>query len=138
MLKRHLLIILLLSCYNSSIYSQNIVHAEQSTYIDQEGLLKTNQDGLYGFIDKKGQVIIPLQYDFAWSFDDGLAIVLQEDKRGFIDSQGKIVIPFQYKEARYFDRNDTAFVIDTNGDSYRINKNGDCVSRMGCPDDKED
>ena len=48
----------------------------------------------WGFIDKFGKEVIPLIYDYAKNFDDGLAQVKKGDKWGFIDKNGKEVTPF--------------------------------------------
>lgn len=50
----------------------------------------------HGFIDNTGQEVIPLIYDVAWNFNDGLAKVMKADKWGFIDKTGKIIIPIAY------------------------------------------
>ena len=62
-----------------------------------------NRDGLRGFVDKTGAVVIPAQFFEAEAFSDGLArvSVLDEqgdggDQYGFIDQTGKVVIPLQY------------------------------------------
>lgn len=54
-------------------------------------------DAYWGFIDKKGTVIIPLVYDLAYSFKEGLAYVKAKGGYyGFIDKKGKIIIPLEY------------------------------------------
>ena len=63
------------------------------------GLSCVKQNGKYGFIDKKGKVIIPFQFDDAESFSDGLAKVRQNDKYGFVDKEGKVVVPFLFDAA---------------------------------------
>jgi hypothetical protein len=45
----------------------------------------------WGYIDKKGQMIIPQQYDGAGKFSEGLAQVGMGDKLGYIDKTGKYV-----------------------------------------------
>jgi hypothetical protein len=45
-------------------------------------------DGKFGFIDKTGCEIIPLQYDWAYDFHDGLACVRKQHFYGFIDKTG--------------------------------------------------
>ena len=61
-----------------------------------EGLAAVRLNGKYGFIDKTGAVIIPIQYDNVYSFIEGLSNVRLKDKWGFIDKTGKVVIPIQY------------------------------------------
>ena len=66
-----------------------------------------NGDVKWGFIDKKGNVVIPFVYEGAGAFSEGLAAVRREDrngdwKSGFIDKKGNEVIPFVYNEAYVF------------------------------------
>ena len=67
------------------------------------GLSCVKQNGKYGFIDKKGKVVVPFQFDdTAYSFSDGLTYVKREGKYGFIDKKGKVIIPFQFDDAESF------------------------------------
>ena len=40
-----------------------------------EGLAAVKQGGLWGYVDEKGNTVIPFQYSYAFSFSEGLAIV---------------------------------------------------------------
>lgn len=48
--------------------------------------------GKWGFIDESGKEVIPLQYQKAGGFKNGLAKVMLNDKWGFINPQGKYVV----------------------------------------------
>lgn len=61
------------------------------------------KDGLWGFVSKKGEVIIPPTYEHAKSFSGGVAAVCVDGLWGFIDPQGEMVIEPVYKDAGYFD-----------------------------------
>ena len=61
-------------------------------------------NGKYGFIDKTGKEAIPLQYDNANPFKEGLAAVKLDGKCGFIDNTGKVVIPFVFDDANSFSK----------------------------------
>lgn len=50
----------------------------------------------WGFINENGEPVIPMEYDEAGYFKEGLACVGKGDKYGFIDKQGKVVIPIKY------------------------------------------
>ena len=52
----------------------------------------------YGFIDKTGKVVIPLIYEFAGDFHEGLACVKNkgDGKCGFLDKTGKLAVPCAY------------------------------------------
>ncbi len=47
------------------------------------------KDGKYGLIDKTGQVVLDLEYDWANSFSEGLAKVAKDGEYFFIDKNGK-------------------------------------------------
>lgn len=49
------------------------------------------KDEVWGYIDKKGQIVIPCKWDYAKSFTGELAQVLNENQWEIIDKTGKIV-----------------------------------------------
>jgi hypothetical protein len=51
----------------------------------------------YGFINKKGQYVVPPQFDKFYGFSQGLALVEREEKQGYVDKTGKIVIPLKFE-----------------------------------------
>ena len=59
-------------------------------------------NGKWGFVDKDGREVIPLKYDFAGDFSEGLARVELNEKYGFVDKDGREVIPLKYDYAREF------------------------------------
>ena len=61
---------------------------------DAEGLPKLK----YGYIDKTGAEVIPLQYEDAGDFQNGLAKVKKDGKWGYINTKGETVLPFEYAE----------------------------------------
>ncbi|MDR1114814.1 MAG: WG repeat-containing protein [Tannerella sp.] len=62
-----------------------------------------DNNGKYGFKDRNtGEIVIPLKYDIAWPFSEGLAGVKLNDNYGFIDKTGKEVIPLKYDFAWTF------------------------------------
>ena len=82
-----------------SIYST----ATQSIYGDYEdGLAPFSEvdiytgDKLYGYRDRKGNVVIKPQFEAAYGFHDGRAAVRVDGKIGYIDTAGKLVIPAVY------------------------------------------
>jgi len=54
------------------------------------------RDGKWGFIDRTGKIVIPLQFDGANEFHEGLALVTANGKRLFIDTTGHVVITPQF------------------------------------------
>jgi hypothetical protein len=52
--------------------------------------------GPWGYMDKSGRIVIPLQYDWAEPFSEGRAAVIRNGKYGFIDASGRLVIDLQF------------------------------------------
>ncbi len=110
-----------------------------------DGLAKVinRETGKYGFVDKTGKVVIPIEHSKYGSggepFHDGLALVYDSANAyyGYIDRTGKLVIPYQYAEATSFKNGfgrvklgNRWTVIDTTGkellpQTYKIPMNGD-------------
>src|SRR6266850_1079927 len=59
---------------------------------DTGALFSIRKDGKVGYIDRKGTIVIPPQFDGGWDFSDGLAYISNGQKRGVIDRSGKIII----------------------------------------------
>ena len=53
-----------------------------------EGLAQVKMNGKRGYINKKGDVAIPFQYDTASSFRNNIAVVQQGSNFSAIDTQG--------------------------------------------------
>lgn len=83
----------------------------------------------WGFIDREGSVVIPLEFSFARSFSEGLAAVRTGHHRGegwgFIDMGGNIVVPLEFNYARYFTEGLAAVMLDRKWGF--VNKYGDLV-----------
>jgi len=67
--------------------------AQQSS---TERLFVVQKDGKSGFIDRTGKVVIPIQFDSANNFHEGLALVTMSGKKAFIDTTGKTVFNAAY------------------------------------------
>ncbi len=58
--------------------------------------------GRYGFIDRKGAIVVEPRYDVAGEQSaDGLAEVRKDGKVGFIDDRGELVVPFDFDQSFY-------------------------------------
>ncbi len=73
-----------------------------------DGLLPISFDSKWGYVNKKGEIVIPLKFEHAESFSEGMAsvgkdIIIREADNfslilwGFIDKTGKLVIPYRYQ-----------------------------------------
>lgn len=67
----------------------------------EEGLCKVRIGNKYGFIDYRGQIAIPIEFNFCEDFRNGFSIV-QKDRWGAIDRNGKTVIEpkYDYQEVK--------------------------------------
>ena len=84
------------------------------------------QNGKHGYINKKGDIVINPQFDFALPFSEGLAPVKLAEKLGYIDKTGKYVINPQFDEA--FGHAEGLAAVYNLGDGWGyINKKGDIV-----------
>jgi hypothetical protein len=63
---------------------------------DYEDITVIKSSDKYGFMDANGAEVVPLKYDYAHNFSEGLAAVKLNGKWGFIDKMGKEVIPLKY------------------------------------------
>jgi hypothetical protein len=80
-----------------------------------------------GFIDTKGILITPVEWEDAGDFSEGLACVCDEDSDyGYIDRDGNVVIPFVWFTASPF-KNGIAEVQDEDYNHYLIDKKGNII-----------
>ena len=65
-------------------------------------LFPVEKESKFGFIDRAGKVVIPLQFDDARDFHEGLALVKTGEKKLFIDTSGRVVIEAKYDVVNNF------------------------------------
>ena len=60
-----------------------------------EGLARVRtSEGKWGYVNKAGKIVIPVQFSFAGNFYEGMATIQQGGYDiGYIDKTGKVVIP---------------------------------------------
>ncbi|HCS20528.1 MAG TPA: hypothetical protein DIW47_08205 [Bacteroidetes bacterium] len=68
------------------------------------------KDGLFGYCDFEGKMVIDYQYAQFAIFREGLCVIKKNGYYGYIDTLGKTVIPFVYDGGEPF-VNDTAIVL---------------------------
>jgi hypothetical protein len=70
----------------------------------REGLAAVRENGMFGFINEAGEMVIAPQFRSAFSsvFVDGLAAVAPQTVWGYVDRSGKLVIPPQFERASDF------------------------------------
>ena len=89
----------------------------------KNGLATVMQNGKWGCISEKGEVVVPFEYDEEIYFEEHLATVIKDGKSGVINECGDIVVPLKYDYICCFDRglakvklNDKYGYINTNGE----------------------
>ncbi len=88
-------------------------------------------NGLYGYKDEKGRIIIPARYVTATYFYEGVnkAWVYLNAKFALIDKKGKLITPFKYSYVNFFKEGLAVVAVDTKfmeaGGAYGfVDKNG--------------
>lgn len=77
------------------------------------GVMIVVRDDMYGVINKKGEIIVPLEYCYITDFRSNLAIAYQDDlneedeciREGLIDTKGNLLTPiiFDSMDTKMFD-----------------------------------
>lgn len=131
--------------YNEGFYTARI--GNQYTYLDKkghecfgmyeelsgffDGYSMVKKDGKYGIINKKGKIILPIEYDnsgwrtMEYIFSENLAMVEKDGKYGFVNKRGKIVIPLIYESAQHC--TEGLIAVEKNGVWGYIDKEGNEV-----------
>ncbi len=79
----------------------------------------------YGFVNTKGELILPIEYDNLYPFREGLAAACYNDKWGYLNKAGEWAIAPQFDYLEYFSDGIAAV---RNGEKYGyINKAGEWV-----------
>lgn len=79
-----------------------------------------NVNDKYGFINKKGEIVIQPIYEKADGFNKGLAAVKVDNKWGFIDTLGNFIIQPKYDETYGFDYSYTSWAVVEVNQKYGI------------------
>lgn len=95
---------------------------------DKNGLCMVRKSNLYGYVNEQGVEQIPVEYDYLYSFENGITIAKKDGIYGAIDLKNNTVIPFNlpYEEVREF-RDGRASVRDVNGKWGVIDTEGKLV-----------
>lgn len=98
-----------------------------SCFCEGFAVIGDGYDQKKGYINKKGEIVIPQIYSDAGDFSEGLAPVKSEETKlwGYIDKTGKMIIPMEYEDAKSFSEN-VAYVVK-NGLAGYIDTSGKTV-----------
>lgn len=86
-------------------------------YLESVGDHPDDKTGKMGFINEKGEFIIPCIYDTARSFSNGIAYVKKDGKSGYINTQGQEVIPLMYDNLW---EAENGFIVASNNGKYGV------------------
>jgi len=81
----------------SKLYKSVLSHYGTYKPADKDLILVQNDLGKYGFMNLKGEEVIPCQYDEATPFHYGVACVHKNGGAGYIDRLGNVIIELKYK-----------------------------------------
>ena len=90
-----------------------------------DGLARVEKDGKWGYIDRKGTVVIDLIYDFVGYFHEGLVGVKKDGKYGFLDREGNVVIELIYDDVTDF--SDDIAEVELDGEWFYIDRQGNRI-----------
>lgn len=120
--------------YSAYNYDEPVTANTKTTPNKMISLIPHRSDnGLYGFSQKDGNIVIDAFYEDVFEFSEGFAGVRYQGKWGFIDVTGRWVVPPQFDRVGLF-INEKAQV-EKGGVIYYINKSGVCIEN--CPESGE-
>ena len=69
------------------------VHQYDELYPFSEGMAAVKKDGKYGYINTKGELVIPCQFGYASDFIEGTAVVVKDDGMPYciLNSDGRVI-----------------------------------------------
>lgn len=103
-----------------------------------DGLARVELDGLYGYVDSTGEVVIPIEYDDTdYDFYKGIVNVKKNGKWGAIDKSNNILVPLKYSKLSGFGEHshisgmpNNVALAKRNGGEVLVNINGEEISKL--------
>jgi len=93
--------------------------------------IKQEDEVVRGFVNTKGEVFIPDDFEICSGFSDGLALIRQNGLYGYIDAGYSVVIPPRFQSAGDF--GEGRAYAETDGEKYIIDKSGNIISKVEYP-----
>lgn len=88
-----------------------------------EDVVGVSVRNLWGFLNCKGEVVIPLKYDGCTDFKGGIAGVMKDEKWGCIDKKGNVVVPIKYDWLRVLNKGFVRASLDGKTYEFYVNEN---------------
>lgn len=89
--------------YNKNMKLEYTLDCEDVDICTQDGIYAVQQGGKWGYMNAKGELVIPPQFEQARSFSNGLGAVCQNGAWGFVDRTGQVVIDHQFMDVGYME-----------------------------------
>lgn len=81
---------------------------------DKSPLFLVKKDGVYGYLDREGTVLIPFEYEMGAHEKNGLITVKKDGKIGVINSKNREILKFEY-DAIYYEDGERFIVLKDKG-----------------------
>ena len=114
--------------WDDSSQTVRITLYEYDSYYADDGWAKVKKGSLFGFVNKEGTVIVPVEYDEIDYRREGLVGVRKGDKWGFYNEEGERVTPLVFDDIWYFESGFAS--VSRNGKWGFINKQGNIVTPL--------
>ncbi len=108
---------------NESLNRQSFTEATHFS----EGLAAVAIDKKHGYINSKGEIVIPCIYRYALPFSDGVANVMLGNKWYYIDSTGSFINDLKYRSAYSFTNGYSLIQPEKYGQFHIQNKKGEII-----------
>lgn len=106
------------------IYHFKNLHGEFSENI----LEVVDSTGKMGAVDKRGNWIVPCQYEGLWTSNKSYNIVSNNNKVGLVNKKGQVIIPLEYEEVHYLSAD---ILLAKNNNLYGLfNTNGEALTPL--------
>lgn len=92
---------------------------------DYSDLIPVTKGDQWGYTNRDARLIINYQFDYAYSFQNGIAFVEKQGKMGAINVDGEVVIPIRYDDLDRF--NENHFIFKLGGNMGILNETGEQV-----------
>lgn len=89
--------------YNKKMKLECALDCEDVDVCTQDGVFAVKQNGKWGYVNVKGEMVIEPQFEQARSFSNGLGAVCKNGAWGFVDLTGRVVIDYQFVDVGYMD-----------------------------------
>ena len=76
-------------------YTEGKKYEQHGGYVFSEGLAGVKRDGVWGFVNYKGEIIIPFEYEEVYDFSEGFAWVKKNGKWGIVDKFGTSTFDYE-------------------------------------------